>query len=239
MRKTLLTVQIVLITLPTCGLHAQAHADSRKIDVKTSTNTVGRYEKLELLIKTDAKYNNPFDTDEVALSVMLKAPGGETITLPAFYCQDYERQKLNKGRGRANWYYPVGDGIWKARFAPPQIGTYQAAAILKDRTGTIQSPSVRVDCTPSDNKGFIRTGTKDPRFMEFSDGSGFFSIGQNLAFIGEGQYVNLTKAEEIFAKLHANGANFLRIWTCCQDWAMAIEARKSAWRHTDSPDTRR
>jgi hypothetical protein len=29
--------------------------------------------------------------------------------------------------------------------------------------------------------------------------------------------------------LSANGANFLRIWTCCEDWAMAIEARKSVW----------
>ncbi|MFH1716639.1 MAG: hypothetical protein ABIF19_04760 [Planctomycetota bacterium] len=73
------------------------------------------------------------------------------------------------------------------------------------------------------------TGTKDPRFLEFTDGTSFFPIGQNLAFVGEGQYVNLTKAEEIFAKLSANGANFVRIWTCCEDWAMAIEARKSAW----------
>jgi len=225
MKKSVLMIQAVLIGLLTTGICAQP----RQIDIKPSANTVGRYEKVELTIKVDTEYDNPFDPDEVDLSVTLRGPDGEKTKLPAFYCQDYERQKLNKGRGRDNWYYPVGDGIWKARFAPPQTGTYQAAAVLKDRTGTIQSPSVRFDCTPSDNKGFLRTGTKDPRFMEFSDGSGFFSIGQNLAFIGEGQYVNLTKAEEIFAKLHANGANFLRIWTCCQDWAMAIEARKSAW----------
>jgi hypothetical protein len=34
---------------------------------------------------------------------------------------------------------------------------------------------------------------------------------------------------EIFERLSSNGANYLRIWTCCHDWAMAIEARKSAW----------
>jgi hypothetical protein len=65
--------------------------------------------------------------------------------------------------------------------------------------------------------------------MELSDGTPFFAIGQNLAFIGEGQYVTLSKAEEVFGKLAANGANFLRIWICCEDWAMAIEAKKSAW----------
>src|SRR5690606_9340509 len=63
----------------------------------------------------------------------------------------------------------------------------------------------------------------------FSTGESFFAIGQNLAFIGAGQYVTVPKAEEIFGKLAAHGANFVRIWTCCQDWALAIEARKSAW----------
>ena len=60
-------------------------------------------------------------------------------------------------------------------------------------------------------------------------GPRFFAIGQNLSFIGGAQYVNMTKAEEIFSKLSQNGANFVRIWTCCDDWAVAIESRKSAW----------
>jgi hypothetical protein len=60
-------------------------------------------------------------------------------------------------------------------------------------------------------------------------GAAFFQIGQNLAFIGSQQYVTLSKAEDIFVRLATNGANYLRIWTCCEDWAMAIEARKSAW----------
>ena len=74
-------------------------------------------------------------------------------------------------------------------------------------------------------------------FLEFTNGSPFFAIGQNLAFIGETQNVNLTKPEEIFDKLSANGTNFLRIWTCCEDWAMAIEARKSAWDRSWHRDT--
>jgi hypothetical protein len=100
---------------------------------------------------------------------------------------------------------------------------------LKDRAGTTNSESVQFECIRSGRKGFLTTAKNDPRFLEFTDGSPFFTMGQNLAFIGQSQYVNLTKAEEIFAKLSENGANFLRIWTCCKDWAMAIEARKSAW----------
>jgi hypothetical protein len=54
-------------------------------------------------------------------------------------------------------------------------------------------------------------------------------IGQNLAFVGPTQYVTPHKADEICSALNGSGANFLRIWTCCEDWALAIEARKSAW----------
>jgi len=199
------------------------------IDIEASAKTVARYEKLELLIRVDEHYDNPFDPDLVDLIVLIKTPGGKKITLPAFFCQDYERRKLNQGRSRANWYYPLGLGTWKARFAPTETGAYSAAAKLKDQDGTVQSEAVQFDCTPSPHKGFLRISRKNPRFFEFTEGAPFFAIGQNLAFVGQGQYVNLTKAEEIFGKLSANGANFLRIWTCCKDWAMAIEARKSAW----------
>jgi hypothetical protein len=238
MWRLLPAIQVVLIIVCVAGIlpavRGQGASDKSRdmitsLMLKTPNNEVGRYEKLELLIEVDRRYDNPFDPWEVDLVVELNTPDGDKMTLPAFYCQDYERRKLNQGRGRANWFYPVGNGTWKARFAPMQTGTYVAAARLKDKTGTIQSQSVRFDCVPSESKGFLRISEKDPRFMEFSDGEPFFSIGQNLAFIGEGQYVTLSKAEEIFGELAANGANFLRIWTGCQDWAMAIEAKKSAW----------
>jgi hypothetical protein len=227
MWKLLVTIQIVLIIVSAATVCAGQGTDA--IGIKVSGNEVGKYEKLELLIELGRQYDNPFDPEQVDLVVELKMPAGGKLMLPAFYCQDYERRKLNQGRSRSNWYYPVGNGTWKARFAPMQTGTYVATARLKDKAGTIQSQSVRFDCVASASKGFIRISEKDPRFMQFSDGEPFFSIGQDLAFIGDSQYVNLTRAEEVFGKLADNGANFLRIWTGCQDWAMAIEARKSAW----------
>ncbi|MBL7153726.1 MAG: DUF5060 domain-containing protein [Phycisphaerae bacterium] len=200
-----------------------------EIAIKASQAEVGKYEKLELLIEVDRRYENPFDPQEVDLTVRISSPSGKTLVLPAFFCQDYERRKMNQGRTRANWFYPIGAGAWKARFAPMETGEYSAVAVLRDKNGSAQSSSIRFQSTASKSKGFLRTGRKDPRFFEFSEGEPFFAIGQNLAYISGGQYVNLTKAEEIFATLSSNGANFLRIWTCCKDWSMAIEARKSAW----------
>ncbi len=226
MCKLLPAIQFILVIVCAAVCAGQ---DSGAIRIESPNVEVGRYEKLELLIRINRRYDNPFDPQEVDLVIELKTPDGNVMALPAFYCQDYERRKLNKGRDRSDWYYPVGNGIWKARFAPMRAGSHFAAARLKDKTGTIQSEAVQFDCVPSSGKGFLQASKKDPRFFEFSDGTPFFAVGQNLAFIGEGQYVTLSGAEEIFGKLAANGANFLRIWTCCQDWAMAIEAKKSAW----------
>lgn len=227
MWRLLITIQSVLIIVSAAAVCAGQNSDTIRIEVPSVE--VGRYEKLELFIEVDRRYDNPFDPEEVDLAVVIKTPDGGQLTLPAFYCQSYERRKLNQGRSRSDWFYPVGNAAWKARFAPMQTGTYNATARLTDKTGTIQSQSVRFDCVSSLNKGFLRISEKDPRFMEFSDGEPFFSIGQNLAFIGESQYVTLSKADEIFGKLAANGANFLRIWTGCHDWALAIESKKSAW----------
>lgn len=229
MRQAVSVINLALMSLILAGFCTQDSAGQRKIEMEASAGKVGKYEKLELLISVDTHYSNPFDPDEVDITVSFRTPNGEQIALPGFFCQDYERRKFDQDRGRVNWYYPIGQGAWKGRFAPMQTGSYSATVRLTDRDGTIESNTVRFECVPSTKKGFLLAGRKDPRFLEFTGGAPFFAIGQNLAFIGEGQYVNLTKAERIFAQLSRSGANFLRIWTCCEDWAMAIEARKSAW----------
>jgi hypothetical protein len=204
-------------------------AAQEKITLSTRQKQVGKYEKLEFFLDVGRPYRNPFDPCEVELNVLITSPSGRSLSLPAFFGQDYERQDVPQGGRTAAWYYPRGTGSWKARFAPTEVGTYTARASLKDRQGEVMSTPVTFTCTASSRKGFLRAGAKDPRFLEFTNGEPFFAIGQNLAFVGETQYVIPVKAEQIFGKLSANGANFVRVWTCCQDWAMAIEAQKSAW----------
>ncbi len=199
------------------------------VSLGVSPSHVGRYEKTELSIDVGRKYANPFDPYEVELNVLITTPTGESLVLPAFWGQDYERRDLVQDGKPVAWCYPRGDGSWKARFAPTELGTYALRASLRDRSGEVASAPVTFQCVPSTSRGFLHAGRGDPRFFEFSDGYPFFAIGQNLAFIGEGQDVTVPKAEEIFGKLAVNGANFLRIWTCCDDWAVAIESRKSVW----------
>ncbi len=197
--------------------------------LSTPQGQVGKYEKLELLIDVGREYGNPFDPCEVEVNVLVTEPDGDFLVLPAFFGQDCERQDRTRSGKATAWCYPRGAGSWKARFAPMEVGTYTAVASLRDSSGQSSSVPIQFACVDSPHKGFLRAGRDDPRFLEFTEGEPFFAIGQNLAFIGEGQYVTVPKAEEILGRLAENGANFVRIWTCCQDWALAIEARKSAW----------
>lgn len=111
------------------------------------------------------------------------------------------------------------------------------------RPGSLPSPSVSLDgpgqflrsepmrfvSEPSAHRGWVRVSQRDPRFLELSEGGAFFPVGQNLAFIGTQQYVTPARAESIFETLGKHGANCVRIWAGCEDWAMGVEARKSAW----------
>ena len=200
-----------------------------ELTLRTAAQATGKYEKLELLVGVDRDYDNPFDPCVVQIDVLLTSPSGQSLRLPVFYAQDYQRRDFEQRGKTTAWYYPTGTGSWQARFAPMEVGTYTARASLKDANGQVFSAPVQFECTDSSRPGFLRTHEKDPRFLQFTEGEPFFVIGQNLAFVGEGQYVNVPRAEAIFARLAENGANFVRIWTCCKDWALAIEARKSAW----------
>ncbi|MGD0092740.1 MAG: DUF5060 domain-containing protein [Planctomycetota bacterium] len=213
--------------LLTIALGSPCHAGEAALELSVDGPAqVGRYEKIEFIIKTDTTGANPFDAADIDVSLEFTPPSGKTLVLPAFYAQPYERREV---AGNKDWMYPSGLPGFRARFAPAEVGAYSCKAVRKDKRGVATSNTVAFESTASSRRGYLRVSTVDPRFLEFTDGTPFFAIGENLAFIGETQYMKLNKAEETFQKLAANGANFLRIWACCEDWAMAIEARKSAW----------
>ncbi|MBI2948663.1 MAG: DUF5060 domain-containing protein, partial [Verrucomicrobia bacterium] len=203
--------------------------DSTALELRAPTNTVGAFAMAEFTVTGLTHYADPFDPAVVDLRVEFTASNGQKHVVPAFFAQEYERRRNGESGAPRDWSYPIGAGAWKARFAPSLAGKYTAMAVLKDGRGDSRSTPISFECVPSNAKGFIRVARNDPRFFEFDNGEPFFAIGQNLAFIGEQQHVTVPRAGEIFAKLAENGANYLRVWTCAEDWALAIEARKSAW----------
>jgi hypothetical protein len=202
-----------------------------ELEVSPSRGVVGRFEKIEFVIEGVPEPSHHAEESRLYLEVML--PSGNRVQVPAFWYQPYERRTFPGQRQRTDWFYPIGEPRWLARFAPWELGVHQAKVRWeKSAVGTVDSPLVQFECTPSQRRGFLRQSRKAPRFFETSDGKPFFAIGQNLAFIGGGQYFNLARVEETLPRLAALGVNFLRVWTCCEDWALCIEGRKSAWTRT-------
>ncbi len=195
-----------------------------RVEVSVGAKLAPRLAKVEFTIGIEGRHDNPYDPDEVDVVVELTSPSGAKFSQPAFYFQPFERKPLSRGGNNNEWLYPVGKGIWMARFAPTETGTYSAVAVAKDRLGAGRSDAVRFDCTPSTSRGCVRVSKKDPRYLEMDDGSPFFAVGQNVAFV----YDSYATAEKL-RKLGDNGANFARVWACAEDWALSIEARRSAW----------
>lgn len=224
------TVFVVFGLIGVCGA-------SGEIGIEVSQSQVGKYERVEIAIAMGHSYERPFDPCEVEVDLLIESPSGESLVQPAFFCQDYERQDFPRNGKTVAWYYPVGAGSWKARFAPTEAGTYTVRARVREKEGHWVSGAAQCVCVPSKRKGYLKADPSDPRFLAFSEGEPFFAIGQNVAFVGETQYINVPKAEAVFEWLAENGANFVRIWTCCEDWAIAIEARKSAWTRSWTKDS--
>jgi len=192
----------------------------------TGPDQIGQHERIEFALEVQRVFSNPYDPDEAALNVEVTTPSGQKRRVPAFFQQPCEFRLIERGGRKAEWIYPAGPSGWRARFAPEEVGTHTVTATLEDRG---RSAALSFTCVARSGKGYVRVSRSDPRFFEFSDGTSFFPIGQNVAFIGSSQYLDTERAGEVFRKMAGNGANFARVWTCCEDWAMAIEARKSAW----------
>ncbi|MBN2451238.1 MAG: DUF1080 domain-containing protein [Lentisphaeria bacterium] len=197
---------------------------------------VPRYGRVTFDIPCEETFRNPFAPREVTLDLEIRAPGGRVIGVPAFWYEPCERRTVDAGGRVRDWVALDGPGRWQARFAPAEVGRYDVRALLRCGAGQARSSeSVSFRCTPRDHDGYVRVSGNDSRFFELDSGRPFFPIGQNLAFLGPSQYVTPSRMEVILGRLAENGANTLRVWVCCSDWAVAVESRKSAWGRSWGP----
>ncbi|MBM4034270.1 MAG: DUF5060 domain-containing protein [Planctomycetes bacterium] len=212
----------VLALAVACSMTAAAA--ERQVAIEAGARQVKRLGRLDFTIATSVPAENPYDAAEVEVSLELTAPGGRKLAYPAFWFQPVERERRQHSGRETEWLYPSGAPGWRARFAPTEVGNWTAIATVATRDGAIRSAPVAFECTPAEGRGFVRVSDKDPRFLAFDDGSAFFPVGQNVAFVTDSY-----KQGEMLQRLGENGANYARIWCCCEDWAMGIEARKSGW----------
>jgi len=157
------------------------------LEVKLSQNTkrMMPYQVFEMTFQHEAKYHNP--TWDVTIDVTFTSPSGKKIPVGGFFCGSSQPQKPvikewteKNGRKRtaATWPCDPAD-LWKARFAPWELGDWKFDYVFRNDknesasgTGTFQVVQGRVH-----QKGFVRLSPSNPFRFVFDDGSPFYPIG--------------------------------------------------------------
>jgi hypothetical protein len=196
----------------------------QRLTLSVERARVGRYEQAEFRIGGVPGCSNPDDPAQADVRLEIRTPSGGRVVMPAFYIEPFAIRAVSRGGRQVDAFLRVGEPGWRGRYAPLELGTHTVEATARVGGKVLRSAPVQIVCVPSARSGFVRISRRDPRFLETSDGRAFFTVGQNLAFIKD-----TFETTEMLRRLAENGVNFVRVWTCCGDWGMAIESRKSAW----------
>jgi hypothetical protein len=206
-----------------------------------SATSVPLYAKLELTFNVDntvaTNLQFPYDpappsgvaagigvTVQALFLPPRQANWSQALVQPGFLYQGYQRQQI----GGTEWVYPQGAPVWKIRFAPTAVGTWQYVVQVQD--ASICSPGINpcanwvqtstgsftATAAPAGQHGYLHVSKTDPRYFEFSDGTPFVGQGHDDSFSA----TNFTYDADAKLPLDsANGITFLRIWLSGSDVA--------------------
>lgn len=158
---------------------------------------VGLYEKFEITFNLGGNWDNPFDPEQIKVDANFVCPDGKTLIVPGFFYQDY-RQNVS---GRL---VKVGEPVWKIRFTPTLPGEYKYELIAINKGQEARSASKTFTCISFNaNHGFLGISKTNPLYLEFSDGTPFFGVGQDRS---QGE------SRGCYQRFANNGGNFNRLF---------------------------
>ncbi|MEJ7738151.1 MAG: T9SS type A sorting domain-containing protein [Chitinophagaceae bacterium] len=180
-----------------------------------NSTTIPKFEKFEVDIQLTAGYANAYDYDNITVQATITAPGGRVDVVDGFFMQDYTI-------GANGFASPVGNGSFRVRYAPNEIGAYSYVLSCTNLSGTATMPAQAFQCVSSEAHGFIRKNTTN--YLSFDDNTQYIPIGENMGWQSNNVVVNYTNWVTDLAN---NGGNFIRVWM--SSWAFALE-----WKNGDN-----
>jgi hypothetical protein len=121
-----------------------------------STNSVARYDILELSFKHNGIYDNNFF--DVTLDVVFTSPSGVQRRIKGFF---------------------YGGDLWKVRFLPDEVGRWTYTYVMTGKEGFRAEKAGAFDCTPSSAEGPVRRHPENPHRWVFANGKAYFPVGMN------------------------------------------------------------
>jgi hypothetical protein len=180
------------------------------IEDQILTREIRKFRKVEFDIHVQAEFENPFDSRDIQLDMMIKSPSGADLVLPCYFDSRMEAGSL-----------------WKARFAPAETGEYLYHFRLTKKGEVVENSGEKsFGCEDSSDEGFLRTNNFWT--LKFDSGKPFRGIGENVCWDPRGDQGKYTY-EYLLPKLSSSGVNFMRVWmhqgSLPAEWTLPRERR--------------
>lgn len=169
-------VLLLGVLVPVCLAGRGAATDI--VGIEPAATVVPIYGKFEVRFDLTSAYANPFDPGEVDASLVVRRPSHDTLVVPAFWYQAYQRTST----GTDEILTADGEPCWMARFAPEETGEHIYFIRVIDASGEARSADSVFTATDSSNPGFIRRDPGDSRLFTFSSGDPYLPAGHNVAW---------------------------------------------------------
>jgi len=171
-----------------------------------SPEAPARYGRVEITFTLSRSYDNPFDPRQIAVAALVRSPTGRTLTVPGFPYQDY-RLVTRDGHEDLD---PVGEPVWKVRFAPVETGRHLLTLTARDAQGETRADPLTLEVADSRSDGFVRVSGKDPTRFAFDSGRPYFALGENVCWAHWS--TTMRDYTAWFGHLSAAGGNWARLW---------------------------
>jgi len=148
----------------------------------------GAYPMIETSFEIGSTPGDPFDYEKVNVQVSLKKADGGVVSVPAFF---------------------DGGKTWRMRYTPTTPGSYAVKEIKLNGETVHESRLEKRDWTVNGKprSGFVRIDKGNHTQFVLDNGDKYFPVGHNVGWETE----KLTYSET-FAKMHAAGENWSRLW---------------------------
>ncbi len=155
------------------------------VDVTQNTGRLMPYQVFELTFKHTGPYADP--TWDVTIDVRLTSPEGRKINVGGFFFGSSRPQKpvIRRSpdghggtRSLATWPCDPAD-LWKARYAPSELGTWKFAYTFRSRAGGSARGGGTFEVVSGRTKprGWVRVNPANPFRFVFEDGTPYYPIG--------------------------------------------------------------
>jgi hypothetical protein len=187
-------------------------AQSTITGYKLLSKTVTEYEKAEWEININGSFTNPYDQKEVTLDLLLTAPSGNPVALPCYF----------------------DNGVWKARFAPQELGKYKYYFQLSSKGKSVESEHGVFVSVSGKKQGFLHKN--DLYTFKFDNGDLFRGIGENVGWEARTYENSKYTYDLLLPPLAKNGANFFRTWMCPWNLPLDYQRVSNAKRYSNSTE---